>query len=124
MKVSLTGMLHNAADALPQRAYKAAAGLRALESPLRALHADRAEGEAAIDRFLGWYMRNAPIPAAVDALPSRPTVRCSQPGLVRFGLQELAGNIAALAARKAEGTAVLDAFFGVYVFEGRDGGER
>ena len=121
MVVSLTGMLQNAAVSL-RRDSHVAARLFEMERRLRTLHADKGKGEEAIDAFVNWYLVAGSITWAMSELPKRATRSCPQPGLIRFGLEELAQNIGAVVTRKAEGERVLDEFFALYVFEGVQGG--
>lgn len=120
MLLSLTGWFGNLRAAFPDSEGELRDALSTFYDELRALHADRERGEAAIDAWLeklGRGGRFRTIYKAVDRLPTRPTKRTSQPGMLRHVALELVGNLDELVSRKAEGTAVLDEFFACYVFE-------
>lgn len=55
MTVNLTGLIENAAAALPKRASLSAYGLRELLGNLKELRDRREEGTAVIDEFFAFY---------------------------------------------------------------------
>lgn len=117
MLLSLDGLLVNASDALATRHAKTKREILALLETLRCVAQRRGEGEAIIDALFRDYPHLGPLHDAIGRLPSRPTRALPQPGLMRFSLGELAKHLEQVRGRKAEGTAVLDEFFAVYVFE-------
>ena len=85
--------------------------LIALNNALRGLRSDAARGTAAIDEFLEWYLRyHGDITLAMTAAGRGDSLRA-------FSLSELSKHILELTSRKAEGAAVIDEFFALYVLE-------
>jgi hypothetical protein len=124
VKVSIIGLLRNAgADVhCVRRLTRARAdaiddGLKRLAWALWTLSRTDEPGSVAINTFATYYLRELPLQAAIEALPLRPTRDIPQPGLVRFGLGELHGNLVTVISRASEGKTAIREFFDCYVFE-------